>query len=116
MTPPKWLKPGLYGAVLGAAALAIVGFNWAGWMTSSKAQRLAFDQARVEVVAALVPVCIEKSVQDPRRAETLTELKNTRIYQRSDLLMKTGWATMPGSSEADSYVASACMDKLAAQF
>jgi hypothetical protein len=30
--------------------------------------------------------------------------------------MKTGWATMPGSSEPDRNVASACMESLAAQF
>jgi hypothetical protein len=43
-------------------------------------------------------------------------LKDTGRYQRNDLLMKTGWATMPGSVDPDRSVASACMDKLAAQF
>ena len=30
--------------------------------------------------------------------------------------MKTGWATMPGSTDPDRNVAKACMDKLAEQF
>jgi hypothetical protein len=32
------------------------------------------------------------------------------------MLMKAGWATMPGSIDPNRNVASACMDKLAAQF
>ena len=116
MKLPKWLKPGLLGVALGAILLAVVGFNWAGWMTAGKAERLASDQAREEVVAALVPVCIEQFENDPAMAEKLIELKNARIYQRSALMMKTGWATMPGASEPNSSVASACMNKLAAQF
>jgi hypothetical protein len=32
------------------------------------------------------------------------------------MLMKAGWATMPGSSDPNRDVVSACMDKLAAQF
>lgn len=116
MKTPEWLQPALIGAATGAVVLAVVGFSWGGWMTGSKARDMADDQAHAEVVAALVPVCLEQSKQDPKAAETLAELKGTSSYQRSDLLMKTGWATMPGSEEPDRSVAQACMDKLAAQF
>lgn len=116
MNAPQWLKPAIYGAAAGAAALAIIGFSWGGWMTASKAEKLATDKARFEVVAALVPVCVEQSQQDPRSAETLAELKGASSYQRRDILMKAGWATMPGSSDPNRNVASACMEKLAAQF
>ncbi len=53
-----WLKPVLYGALAGAAALAIAGFSWDGWVTGGKAEQIASDRARFEVVAALVPVCL----------------------------------------------------------
>ena len=33
MNVPSYLKPALTGAVIGAAALAIVGFSWGGWVT-----------------------------------------------------------------------------------
>tara|TARA_R110000868_G_scaffold360750_1_gene622785 strand:- start:63 stop:413 length:351 start_codon:yes stop_codon:yes gene_type:complete len=116
MNTPEWLKPALLGAVAGAAALAIGGFSWGGWVTDSKAEQMASAQARMEVVAALVPICIEQSTQDPQVVATLAQLKDASSYQRSDMVMKAGWATMPGSSDPNRNVASACMDKLAAQF
>jgi hypothetical protein len=47
---------------------------------------------------------------------TLAQLKDTSSYQRSDMLMEAGWATMPGSNDPNRDVARACMDKLAEQF
>jgi hypothetical protein len=116
MNTPEWLKPGLYGAAVGAVVVAIVGFSWGGWVTGGTAKQMASDQARLEVVAALVPICVEQSKQDPQVMETLAQLKDAGRYQRSDMLMKAGWATMPGSSDPNRNVASACMEKLAAQF
>lgn len=116
MNAPEWLKPGLQGAAAGAVALAIVGFAWGGWVTAGTATKMASDQARLEVVAALVPICIEQSKQDPQVLETLSLLKDASSYKRSDMLMEAGWATMPGSTAPNRNVASACMDKLAAQF
>ena len=83
MTAPEWLKPGLYGAAAGAAALAIVGFSWGGWVTGGTAARMASEQAQLEVVTALVPFCIEKSKQDPQVMETLAQLKEASSYKRS---------------------------------
>ena len=116
MNIPNWLKPGVYGAVVGAAVLATAGFAWGGWVTGGTAEKMASQHARQEVVAALVPICIEQSNQDPQVVETLTRLKDTSSYQRNNLLTQTGWATMPGSSEPDRDVARACMVALAAQF
>ena len=116
MNIPEWLKPGLFGAVAGAAAIAIVGFSWGGWMTGSAAERMAADHAQMEVVAALVPICLEQSKQDPTVTATLADLRDASSYKRRDLLMKTGWATMPGSSDPNRNVATACVEKLADQF
>jgi hypothetical protein len=116
MNIPEWVKPGLYGAGIGAVALAIVGFSWGGWVTGGTAKEMASETARAQVVAALVPICVEQSKHDPQVDETLAQLKAAMSYQRSDMLMEAGWATMPGSSDPDRYVARACMDALAAQF
>ena len=116
MKIPSETKPALWGAVGGAVALAIIGFSWGGWVTGGTAKQMASDQARLEVVAALVPVCLAQSSQDPKVVETLALLKDASSYQRSDILMKAGWATVPGTSDPNRYVASACMEKLAAQF
>ena len=115
MNIPEWLKPALYGAAAGAVALAIVGFSWGGWVTGGTAKQMAANQASLEVVAALVPICIEQSKQDPQVVETLAQLKDASSYQRSDMLMKAGWATMPGSNDPNRDVARACMETLTAQ-
>ena len=109
-------KPGFFGAVVGAGALAISGFAWGGWMTGGAAEKMASEHARLAVVSALVPICVEQSSRDPRVAEVLAELQETSSYQRRDFLMKTGWATMPGSSDPDRDVARACAGELEAHF
>lgn len=116
MKMPEWLKPGIYGGLVGAIALAIVGFSWGGWMTGGGAEKMAMSQAKTEVVAALVPICLEQSKQDPALTRTMATLKDASNYKRNGLLMDAGWATMPGSTEPNSQVASACMEALAAQF
>lgn len=116
MINTETLKPAVIGAVAGAIALAIVGFSWGGWMTADTAERMASNHARLEVVAALVPICIEQSKQDPQAAKTLSELKLANSYDRTNMLMSAGWATMPGSSDPNRGVASACVDRLAAEF
>jgi len=113
----EWLRPGLYGAAAGAIALAIIGFTWGGWLTAGAAHKMASDQARMEVVAALVPICLQQFKQDPQAATTLAKLEKAGSeYERTNMLMSTGWATIPGSSDPNRGVASACMEKLAAQF
>jgi hypothetical protein len=115
MNIPEWLKPALYGAAAGAVALAIVGFSWGGWVTGGTAKQMAANQAKLEVVAALVPICVEQSKQDPQVVDTLAQLRDAGSWKRSDMLMKTGWATMPGSSDPNREVARACMETLTAQ-
>ena len=117
MNSPDWLKPGLLGAGCGAVAMAIVGFSWGGWVTGRTADKMASEHARMEVVAALVPICLQQVKQDPQSPATLVEMEKARSsYERTNMLMQTGWATFPGASEADRNVASACMDKLEEQF
>ena len=111
---PVWLKPVLQGAAGGAIVLAVVGFTWGGWMTGSKAERLVSEQSKLAVIAALVPICLDQSKHDPKFADKLASLKSAKYYDRGDLLMKTGWATMPGAADPDRQLASACVEKMAA--
>ena len=116
MNTPEWLRPGLYGAAAGAVALAIIGFSWGGWVTGGTAEQMASDQARLKVVAALAPICVEQSKLDPQSAETFTKLTEAQYYQRNEILIKAGWATMPGSSDPSRDIASMCLEKLAEHF
>jgi hypothetical protein len=113
MQTPDWLKPGLYGAACGAIALAVVGFTWGGWVTGGKAQEMAAQQSRSDLVAALTAICLDQSKRDPQLAERLAVLKTTASWSRGDIVMKNGWATMPGASDGNRQVANACAEKLA---
>ncbi|MGF9758843.1 hypothetical protein AAII07_26930 [Microvirga sp. 0TCS3.31] len=114
MQTPEWLKPGLYGAACGAVALAVIGFSWGGWVTSGTARTMAADQSKAEVVTALSLICVDQSKRDPQLAERVAAIKTASSWNRGDLVLKNGWATMPGTAEGNSQVAKDCADKIAA--
>jgi len=106
----EMMKPVLMGAVGGAVALAIVGFGWGGWVTGGTAEAMAKKQARSATVAALAPICAAKFQADTGFDAKLSELNETRAYQRSAFIEKGGWATMPGNEKGDRDVAKACAE------
>jgi hypothetical protein len=110
MQTPEWLQTGLYGA----AALAVIGFSWGGWVTGGTARTMAADQSNADVVAALSLICVDQSKRDPQLAERIAAIKAASSWNRGDLVMKNGWATMPGTTEGNSQVANDCADKIAA--
>jgi hypothetical protein len=112
MKTPEWLKPGLYGVACGAIAVTVIGFNWGGWVTGGTARQMATEQSRSEVVTALTLICLDQSKRDPQLAERAALLKAASSYERGDLVMKNGWATMPGTTEGNRLVAIACADKV----
>jgi len=59
MNMPSNTKPWIQGAIVGAVALAIVGFNWGGWVTGGAADKQAVIAAHDAAVMALVPICVE---------------------------------------------------------
>jgi len=107
------LKPALWGATAGAAALAIIGFAWGGWVTGGSAERNAANRASSAVVAALAPICLDRFQQTSDWAMQLTELKKISSYDQTSFVEKAGWATMPGSKSPSSGVAKACAGLIA---
>jgi hypothetical protein len=104
----KWFKAGAWGFVVGSIVTMIVGFSWGGWTTGGT----AIERANAAVIAALVPVCIEKSKADPARAKKLGALRAlTSSYQQRDAVLEGGWATV-GTAAANRDVAEACASKL----
>ena len=108
----KNIKYGLAGAVGGAVILALIGFNWAGWVTAGTAQEMAKQMADDAVVDRLAPICVEQFNQVSEKDEKLKILNETDSWQRGDYVEKQGWATMPGEKEADSAVASKCAEMI----
>ncbi len=108
MKTPEWLKPGLYGAVIGAVLVGVIGFSWGGWMTGGGAVKMANSMAHDNVIAALVPVCIERSEGDADRVAKLATIREASSFKRRDAVMEAGWATVPGSDAPNRDLAQAC--------
>jgi hypothetical protein len=107
------LKPALLGAAAGAAALAILGFTWGGWVTGGSAQRSADDRASSAVVLALAPICLDQFQRASDSVLQLAALKKISSYDQTAFVEKAGWATMPGSTAPGSGVAKACAGLIA---
>src|SRR5689334_2005403 len=106
---PQWIKPAVWGVVVGSVMTMIVGFSYGGWTTSSTAASLARQQADTAVTVALVPLCIAQSKADRSVTKKMVELKAlSSSYDQRDFVTKTGWATVPGSDDPNRDVAEAC--------
>jgi hypothetical protein len=112
MRIPVWVKPGIWGAVIGAIGISIVGFSQLGWTTAGTAAQLAQDRADTAVVAALVPFCVSKAELDPDKTTLAKFQAEESSYSRSDMVTKAGWATLAGEKQSDDALARACSDKL----
>ena len=113
MQIPEWTKPALIGAGAGAIALAIVGFNWGGWMTESSANKMSSENSMAAVAGALMPYCLQNSKSDPNSIDVLAKLKEANSYQRRGIIEEAGWATPLGAEKPDRALAEACQLALA---
>jgi hypothetical protein len=113
MHVPQWLKPGIWGFVIGAIGIMIIGFSWWGWVLGSTAERMASDRAAGAVTATLVPICVEKFMGQADAAAKLAEFQRSASWQQSQFIEKGGWATATGSKDPNSAVARMCAQQLA---
>ena len=112
MNIPEWLKPGIYGALIGAVCVGVVGFTWGGWVTGGTANDRAIAMSRDNVVASMVPVCLNMAGADPARTDKMETIRAASTYQRRDAVMAAGWATVPGTDAPDRDIAQACLAAL----
>ena len=112
MRVPVWVKPGVWGSVVGAIAMVIFGFGEMGWTTGGTADRMAKDRADAAVVAAFVPFCVAKAQQDADGTKLVKLGGEASSYSRRQIVMDSGWATMLGMTSPDNALASACSDRL----
>ena len=110
---PQWIKPGIFGAIVGAIALAIVGFTSLGWVGANTAESMAVERADAAVVEALVPVCVTRAKMDAETGPLLQELAGkTSKGDRRSFVEKAGWAKMPGDESSNRNLAEACAQAL----
>ena len=108
------MKPVLLGAVGGAIALALLGFNVFGWTSAGTAAETAKDEATAAVVDVLSPICASQFNADDNATGKLAELKALTSYRRRDFIEEGGWATMPGSDKPVTGVSRGCASLLIA--
>jgi alpha/beta superfamily hydrolase len=114
MQLPDELQPALWGAVCGAAAVAIVGFSWGGWITSGASDELVKQKVSKAVVAALAPICVDNFNRGKDASAQLTELKKAKAWEQGTFVSKGGWAAMPGTPLVDTAMANSCAEMLVA--
>jgi len=108
------LKPGIWGAVIGAAAISVVGFSSFGWTLGSTADRMAKERAQTAVVDVLAPICVERFQHQTDAATKLIQFKKVSSWDQRSFIEKGGWATMAGTDAPNSAVVTACAERLVA--
>ena len=98
------VKFGVWGLIIGAVIVMIIGFWWGGWMTGGTAQKMT-DEA---VLASQAAICVAQFMKQANHEEKLKELEKVESWKRSEFIEKGGWDKMPGQEKAGSYVAQAC--------
>jgi hypothetical protein len=109
---PSWLKPGIWGAIIGAVGSMIIGFSWLGWTLGSSADRAAQQRTELALTSALTPICVQNFMRQPDAPKKLIGLKAIDSWKQSEFVEQGGWATMPGSTAPAQGVASACAEAL----
>jgi len=108
-----WLKPAVWGVVVGAVGTMIVGFSWLGWTLGSTAERIAVERTNSALVVALTPGCVARFMQQPSAAVKLAEFQKIDSWRQREFIEAGGWATSTGDKAPNSGVANACAEELA---
>ena len=109
------IKLGSWSAVGGAIVLAVVGFNWGGWVTGGAAAAMAKEIAADAVAERLGSICVAQFNRDSEKGQKLEEMKGKDSWDKGRYVEKQSWAIMPGEDKPDSKVADACARQLAAK-
>ncbi|MEK7098432.1 MAG: hypothetical protein AAB908_00860 [Patescibacteria group bacterium] len=104
-------KPWIQGAAVGVLATVVLGFWQGGWVTGGKAVEMARKEANVEVVKALLPICVANFKQAADAPTKLVELKKiSSTYSRESFVRDNKWAVI--GADAKSGVIDACAEAL----
>ena len=102
------VKLGLWSALGGAIVLAIVGFNWGGWVTNGTAEARAKEFAGNAVAERLGSICVALINQDSEKRLKLDQMKKQDSWDKGRYIEEQGWATMPDKDKPETDVAQAC--------
>lgn len=113
-TIPIWVKPAIWGGVIGAVLITIIGFSTDMVVSGSTAKQMAETSSKESAIAAMAPICVAqfKTLTPNNQMEQIAALKDESSYKRDDFVMAKGWATMPGSAEPNDDIAQRCASLL----
>jgi hypothetical protein len=102
---------------IGAVVALALSFSWFGFglgaMLPSTAQKMTDDKVNTEVVRLYTPECVRHFEAQADMASHWAALKKAASdYDQQDFIEKAGFATPPGTKQANDDVATACVDKL----
>jgi hypothetical protein len=109
------IKAGLLWAAGGAIALALIGFNYGGWVTGGAAQAMAKEVAATAVSERLGTICVAQVNQDKAKDQKLREMKGKDLWDQGRYIDTQSWAIMPGAEKPENGVADACAKQLSAK-
>jgi hypothetical protein len=81
-------------------------------VTGGIATSMASDAAGAARAQLAATACVTLFNQGPDKVAQLATLKNASSYQRSEIIAKGGWVTMPGSPDPVRGAADICVEKL----
>jgi alpha/beta superfamily hydrolase len=94
-------------------ATIVIGFSWGGWVTGGTAMQMATDAgARASAQMAAADCIVRFKNGSEASAQLATLKKADSSYERTDLIKKEGWATMPGTKDPVEGAADICARNL----
>ena len=83
---PEETTPFVWGIVAGAAALAVVGFNWGGWVTGGTSDKRVATASHEAVVGVLAPICVSLFRAQGDASTKLGEHVKTSSWERGSII------------------------------
>lgn len=93
-------------------ATLVIGFGVAGWVTGGTAKKMADESASTSRQQLAAAVCAQRFLRAADSQARLAKLTKLEWYERDDVVVKAGFAKMPGEQEASSEVAEMCASRL----
>jgi hypothetical protein len=106
------IKNSVWGAIIGAIIVMIIGFAWGGWVLGSTSEKNGDTMVADALVARLAPMCVAQFNADAEKETRLKELKAKNRWEREKYVEEQGWATMPFEKKPDSRVAEVCVEQI----
>jgi hypothetical protein len=109
------IKLGSWSAIGGATVLALIGFNYGGWVTGGAATAMAKESAANAVAERLGSICVAQFNNDAKKGAKVDEMRGKDFWEKARYIEKQTWAIMPGDDKPDSKVADSCARLLEAK-